>query len=62
MPPLSEPCHHQEACSRGGQGLVDYGLPLSAVQHAEADFQRHLLLRNDAMFQEPPQFGHLKSS
>ena len=31
-----------------------------AVQHAKADFQRHLILRNGAIFQQPPQFGDLK--
>jgi hypothetical protein len=62
MQPLYEPCHHQEACRRGGQGLVDGVLPLGALQHAEADFQRPLIRRHDAMFQEPPQCGHLTPS
>jgi hypothetical protein len=46
------------------RGLVGWWghdrLHLVAVQHAKADFQRHLILRNGAIFQQPPQFRDLK--
>lgn len=43
-----------------GQWHVEGISRLLAVQHLEADFHCHLILRNPALFDEPPQLDDLK--
>ena len=43
-----------------GRWGVDGSLRRVVLQHLEADFDGHLILRNPALVDEPPQLGDLK--